>query len=552
MGQEHPSESTSNQELANEKFGEMAESITGDKNLAQKIKDLVTSKIDEAIKKGEEWVENGGIRDEIKKQVEKAVDGKVSEEDKQRILNLTDKLCNVKDDGGKSLVEALGTDGKDLAASLAVNEIKKQISSALPKDVADNVNAMVDAIAATGSLTDPAVKQKLLESVQSAVKEYLPYENSANTINNLLQQIADGKGIDVIDAAKDLGKAIGIDALKETISKNLDPEAAARVNALIDGYTKNGVEGLTDAALAEINAAIDKYAPGADSAAALKDVLQSMKDGTITADKIKDAVKAVGVDGAKALIDKSNLSDDAKKAAKEAVDALAKDGWSGLTDTAKKYIEQYVTDKLGEEAGKSAGAIFEAIVTPGADVWDAIEKNAPTIGEALIDKGLQKLEKWATKQLDKLIGKCPLLKTICDKLGINGGSIVAGIKNVWNVIKGKDLATAFKDLSKLALDWFKNVAAKLIDWGVEILCDLANQVISNVLKWVSDLLGKAANSTNWGTLNKLLLKLQTQVDAARTNGTIKICASGVGTNVVNWIEGKIKKESTKKKEGTIK
>ena len=50
----------------------------------------------------------------------------------------------------------------------------------------------------------------------------------------------------------------------------------------------------------------------------------------------------------------------------------------------------------------------------------------------------------------------------------------------------------------------------------------------------------------------MILKLQAQLDAARTNGTIKICPCGVGSNVVNWIEGRIKKNSTKKKEGEIK
>ena len=547
-----PSEVRNPMDIAGDAYSEAIAAITKDADAAKGIWDAVKEKINNEIQKGKDWIENGGIRDEIKKQVEKAVAGKVSDEDKQRILNMTDALCNVGKDGGKSLVDSLGTDGKDLAASLAVNEIKKQIASALPKDMADNVNAMVDAMAASGSLTDPAVKQKMLEAVQSAVSKYVPYENSAKSINDLLQQVADGKGLDVVEAAKDLGKSIGIDALKDVVSKNLDPKAAAEVNALIDGYVKDGVNGLTDAALAEINAAIDKYAPGADSAAALKDVLQGMKDGTITADKIKDAVKAVGVEGAKALIDKSNLSEDAKKAAKEAVDAMAKDGWSGLTDTAKKYIQQYVSDKLGEEAGSAIGEILDAITTPGGDVWDAIKKNAPAIGDALCNKGLQKLEKWATSQLDKLIGKCPLLKKIFDRLGINGSSIVAGLKNIWNAIKGKNLAEAFKTLSQMALDWLKDVAAKLIDWGVEELAKLVNQVIDKALQWVSDLLGKAANATNWGSLNRLILKLQAQLDAARTNGTIKICPCGVGSNVVNWIEGRIKKNSTKKKEGEIK
>ena len=550
---ESPSEVRNPLDIAGDAYAEAIAALTKDADAAKGIWDAVKEKINNEIQKGKDWIENGGIRDEIKKQVEKAVAGKVSDEDKQRILNMTDALCNVGKDGGKSLVDSLGTDGKDLAASLAVNEIKKQIASALPKDMADNVNAMVDAMAASGSLTDPAVKQKMLEAVQSAVSKYVPYENSAKSINDLLQQVADGKGLDVVEAAKDLGKSIGIDALKDVVSKNLDPKAAAEVNALIDGYVKDGVNGLTDAALAEINAAIDKYAPGADSAAALKDVLQGMKDGTITADKIKDAVKAVGVDGAKALIDKSNLSEDAKKAAKEAVDALAKDGWSGLTDTAKNYIQQYVSDKLGEDAGKAIGEILDAITTPGGDVWEAIDKNGPIIGEALFNKVAEKFESWAQKQIDKLIDKHPFLKELFNVLGIDGKNIVEGIKNFLGVLKEKGLSGLFDALSQQALKWFKDAAAKLIDWGVEKLCELANHVIGEILEWVSKLVGKAADVANWGALKDALNKLQAQLDAARTNGTIRIKVVGVGQKVVDWFESRTKKGGgTEKAKGSFK
>lgn len=542
-----PNETTDSQSLANAEFERQIDGRISDKNLASEIVDVVTKTIDDGLKKGEEWIKNGGIRDAVQKGLDKTLDGKVSDADKQRIQSMADALCNVNSDGGTSFVKALGSDGKDLAASLAVNELKKQISQSLPKDVADSVNTMLDSLAATRDITDPTTRGTLVDAVQAAVKTYVPYGNSADAINRLVADIADGNGVDVIGAAKDLGKSIAADGLKEVVSKNLDKNAAEKINALIDAYTQNGTQGLTDAALAEINAAIDKYAPGADSAAALKDVVSKMANGTAKPEDLRGVGTSVVADAAKNLIDKSGLSAEAKQAAKEAVDQLAKNGLSGLTGTAQAYIQQYVTGKLGENAGNAAGAIFGSIVTPGADVWDALEKNAPIIGQAVLDKCLQKAETWAAGELDKLIAKCPALKNVLDNLGINGASIVGGLKNIWNVISGKDLAEALTALSQLAVDWFKDLAAKLIDWGVKELIGLANSVIAEVLDWVSDLLGKIAEDVNWSVLKDALLKLQSQLDAVRTNGAIKISVSGVGSNVVNWIESKMKKGGGQKK-----
>ena len=542
-----PNETTDSQSLANAEFERQIDGRISDKNLASEIVDIVTKTIDDGLKKGEEWIKNGGIRDAVQKGLDKTLDGKVSDADKQRIQSMADALCNVNSDGGTSFVKALGSDGKDLAASLAVNELKKQISQSLPKDVADSVNTMLDSLAATRDITDPTTRGTLVDAVQTAVKTYVPYGNSADAINRLVADIADGNGVNVIGAAKDLGKSIAADGLKDVVSKNLDKDAAEKINALIDAYTQNGTQGLTDAALAEINAAIDKYAPGADSAAALKDVVSKMANGTAKPEDLRGVGTSVVADAAKNLIDKSGLSAEAKQAAKEAVDQLAKNGLSGLTGTAQAYIQQYVTGKLGENAGNAAGAIFDSIVTPGADVWDALEKNAPIIGQAVLDKCLQKAETWAAGELDKLIAKCPALKNVLDNLGINGASIVGGLKNIWNVISGKDLAEALTALSQLAVDWFKDLAAKLIDWGVEQLVGLANSVIAKVLDWVSDLLGKIADDVNWSVLKDALLKLQAQLDAVRTNGAIKISVSGVGSNVVNWIESKMKKGGGQKK-----
>ena len=327
-----PAEPKDAQTLANEAFYKEVEKIVkdiadGDESLAQKIKDFVKGKIDEMIKKGEDWIENGGIRRTILEQVDKMVEGKVSPEDAQRIHNLVDTLCNVNKDGGESFLNTLGTDGKDLAVSLAIEALKKQLSDALPEDAADMVNALLDVLKENGTAED--YKKAVIGQLQDLITKYVPYENTANTLNNILQNIADGNAIDVMDSIKDVGKNLGIDLLKDAITKNLDPELAAKINALLDGFAANGIQGLTDEALAQINALIDKYAPGSDSAQKIKDIIKGTLNGTVTASDLKDAATSLAVDGAKKLINDSNLPQGVKDAANAAIDELAEDGISG-------------------------------------------------------------------------------------------------------------------------------------------------------------------------------------------------------------------------------
>ena len=536
-------------DLAGEYLAGAIDGAVKDPNVVQKLVDKLSAKVKEGVEKGKEWIENGGIRDEAKKLIQKELGDKVSQADMDRILVLTDKFCDIPKDNGKGLVSALGNEGLALADSLAVNEIKKQVTKALPKDVADKLCATIDAAAASHDLTDPAFKAGMFESLKASVNQYLPYENSAKSINSLIDDIAAGNSINVIDAAKNLGTSIGIDALKAAVTKNLDPEAAAKINALIDGYTDGGVKGLTEAAQKEINAAIDKYAPGKESADALKGVVEDLKNGTLKPEDLKNAAKVLGVDAAKSLIDKSNLSEEQKKAAKEAIDNIAEDGWDGFTESAQAYVQAYVSEKLGEDAGAAVGNVVGAILDldPGTDPWNAIQIAAPVVGEAIFDLGLQYAEKWATEQIDKLIAKNPTLKKIFDFLGINGGSIVAGIKNIWSVLSNcKNLKEAFAKFSQMALEWFKDIAAKLIDWAVDKILGFVNQIVGQVLEWISELLGKLAEKfENIGCIRDVLLKLQAQLDAARTNGSIRITVSGVGEKVINWIEKKHQKSQQK-------
>ena len=533
-------------DIAQTAYDDKISTLIEDKTVAQKVKDFVKGEIDKVVAKGEEWVENGGIRDAIKKGLDKILDGKVSDAQMQEILNLTDGLCNVNKDGGTSLIAALKTDGKDLAVSLAINELEKQLSNALPEDVADTLNSMLDVIADKGTAKD--VRDSLLLEAQKLVSKYVPYDNSVKTINGVLQDIIDGNAIDAMDTVKGLGVSVGADALKDVLSKNLPPEVADRINGLLDGFAQNGAQGLTDAAKNEIYGLIDQYAPGGDSAKQLKNVIDGVISGSVTGNDLKDAATSIVGDGAKGLINNSNLPQDVKNAANAAIDGLMQNGLTGLTTNARDFISDYVADYLGDAAaGDAVGKIFDAVVTPGVDPWQEIVNQAPVIGAAIGHKVVAEVEKFAAAQIDKLIAKCPALQKVLNKLGINGAGIINGVKNVFSVLKNApDLQTALTKLGDMAVNFLKDIAGKLIDWALEwAISWINNNIIPKVVDWASETLAKMAGSTNNELLQKGLAWLSDQVKNCKKCAAIKIKVDGTGAKIVDKVDQWIKsKQST--------
>lgn len=437
-------------------------------------------------------------------------------------------------DGGKT------DKNDDGVAKSVVDGLKKQLTDSLPKDVADEIGRLLDSLDIEG--LGEAARQEILKAVQRIVSEKVP-DYSAAEINKVLQDLSDGTAIDPVETTKDLGRSVAADALKDVIDKNLDPEIAKKIDALIDGYMKDGAQGLSDAALAEINKLIDQYAPGTDSAKALKDAVSGVVSGTASTADLKNAATAVASDGAKKLIDESNLPDDVKKAAKEAVDGLAENGINGLTSNMRDFISDYVADKLGSEAaGEAVGQIFDAIVTPGADPWQEIVAQAQVIGQAVGQKFLAEAEKVIADQIDKVIEKYPALKAVLDRLGIDGTGIVNGFVNVLGVLfAAPDLSTAIQQLSGMAVQFLKDIAAKLIDWALEWAVGwLNNTLIPKVCDWASAKLGDWANATDNKLIQQGLEWLKTQCEKCKKCGGIKIQTAGTGQKVVDYIEGKIK------------
>lgn len=517
--------------IANEAFGHAVDSVVSDGAVSQAIKDFMSQ---------------GG---DVQQTLSSFLDGKVTEDQKSQILTLSDALGKVGEDGGKSLINALGDQGAQLADSLVINEIKNQLLSSLPKDQAEQLNAIIGALDARGLSAE--TKQKIADVVQDLVSKTLP-NYSAETINGLIQDIVDGNSIDKLDTVKDLGKSITADALKAVLKNNLDPKLAGKINSLIDGYMKNGAQGLSEAALKELNALIDQYAPGANTAKLLKDTVNGIVSGTANPADWKDVATSVVSDAANKLIDESNLPQDVKDAAKAAVNGLAQNGLTGLTTNMRDFISDYVSDKLGsDEAGEAVGKIFDSIITPGVDPWQEIVKQAPVIGMALAEKCLAEAEKLAAQQIDKLIAKYPNVKKVLDKLGINGAGVVQGVVNVLGVLlAAPNLSTAITQLSAMAVNFLKNIAAKLIDWALEWAVSwLNNTLMPKVLTWASNTLEKWADSVDNDLIKKGLEYLKQQCENCKKQGGIKIKTAGTGKKVVDYVDDLIKKRK-KSQSGT--
>lgn len=517
--------------IANEAFGHAVDSAVSDGAVSQAIKDFMSQ---------------GG---DVQQTLSSFLDGKVTEDQKSQILTLSDALGKVGEDGGKSLINALGDQGAQLADSLVINEIKNQLLSSLPKDQAEQLNAIIGTLDAKGLSAE--TKQKIAGVIQDSVSKTLP-NYSAETINGLIQDVVDGNSIDKLDTVKDLGKSITADALKAVLKNNLDPKLAGEINSLIDGYMKNGTQGLSEAALKELNALIDQYAPGANTAKLLKDTVNGIVSGTANPADWKDVATSVVSDAANKLIDESNLPQDVKDAAKAAVNGLAQNGLTGLTTNMRDFISDYVSDKLGsDEAGEAVGKIFDAVVTPGIDPWQEIVKQAPVVGMALAEKCLAEAEKLAAQQIDKLIAKYPNVKKVLDKLCINGAGIVQGVVNVLGVLlAAPNLSTAITQLSAMAVNFLKNIAVKLIDWALEWAVSwLNNTLMPKVLTWASNTLEKWADSVDNDLIKKGLEYLKQQCENCKKQGGIKIKTAGTGKKVVDYVDDLIKKRK-KSQSGT--
>ncbi len=165
-------------------------------------------------------------------------------------------------------------------------------------------------------------------------------------------------------------------------------------------------------------------------------------------------------------------------------------------------------------------SLVENMISAGGydNVWNIIQSPAPiqqspappqgsqggsqksgttTLGSMVLDK----VNALIDNALSDLCKKHPVLQEIFSALKISGSSITGAAINVGGVLKdvlfgSKTLKDAIKDLSCLAIEGLKNMAASLVEWGLDKLQALLNNVINKALDWILNKLNDWTNSIN--------------------------------------------------------
>lgn len=134
---------------------------------------------------------------------------------------------------------------------------------------------------------------------------------------------------------------------------------------------------------------------------------------------------------------------------------------------------------------------------------------------------LEKLESWTSKQLDAWINKNPTLQKWLEALGIDGNSIVNGVKDIWGVLTGNgSLSDKLSQLVSKAQNTLCNMAANVLKYGLDKL----GQWLSGIgQKWIGKLTG-ALNKIFGGHGIKIPQKLLNKFQAALN----KLVGRGVG------------------------
>jgi len=270
------------------------------------------------------------------------------------------------------------------------------------------------------------------------------------------------------------------------------------------------------------------------------------KDGTFDAQTTDNLIKlASGLAGdaaENALLKAGFSKEDAaksKKLVKEVVSASLK-GDKDLGDVIRDNIASYVLDKIEGLVGAEGRALWQNAWNEylnGGDVWASVSAAAMGTLEIIAFKELEKI---VDAQLESLLAKNPFLKDIFDILGINTGSIMQGIKNIWGVLTGPgSLQDKLQQLVSMAADALKAMVQKLIDWGVQEISKMINKLISEIGQKIRDFVGNLLGNfkTLLGGLYEKFCQACLKLEQEASKKIAGVVEEG-GKVLKNFIDGK--------------
>ena len=175
----------------------------------------------------------------------------------------------------------------------------------------------------------------------------------------------------------------------------------------------------------------------------------------------------------------------------------------------------------GQGSGGTKVNPLDPTYDPWGDVWDAMPD---AVGD-VCEKVLSEAEGYVGKQLDKLIAKYPGLQNVLNHIGIDGTGLVRGVVNIVGVlITAPDIGTAIGQLMDMAVNSLKQIATRLIQWGVQWLAEklLGNLLVPQAVQWIEK------TASNW-LIGVATPVIDAGLDALRTQ--IEKCARCAGFKV---------------------
>ena len=194
----------------------------------------------------------------------------------------------------------------------------------------------------------------------------------------------------------------------------------------------------------------------------------------------------------------------------------------------------------GEQGpGSNAGGTKVDPLSPMYDPWGEVFDSMPDEVGEVCEKVLSAAEGYAGKQLDKLIAKYPGLQNVLNHLGIDGTGVVRGVVNIIGVlVTSPDLGTALGRLTDMALNSLKQIAVRLIQWGVQWLAQklLGNMLMPQVVKWVENAVSGWAVGMATPVIDTGLQALRSQIEKCAKRAGLKINPSAPTQTTTKFVE----------------
>ena len=452
---------------------------------------------------------------------------------------------------GNAAAQAANDLGKalDSGTQAVIDELQAALEGAYPADVAEEIAGLVSDAIAGGA--------DKLDEYRDKLADLLPGEGAVDALDKLIDKLGSGDlgGLaDVVEkfgeaaaqAAGDLGKGLSdaldagaqavIDEIRDALGWSLPSDVADEIAGLIADAIEGGKDKLD-----EYREKLGDLLPG-DSAKDALDALFEQLGGDLggLADAVADLGKKAAVDYLTGVLVDLGVADglpleDIEKAVEALVDN-AYDAGKSIVDALQQAVEEGlfgeggladILDKLGIDLSQiSVDGLIDALEEAVSDAW-----------ETITTVGLQKLEEFAADQLDKWISSNPAIQEVFKSLGIDGESIIKGLKEIGGILSDNgSLEETFGKLVSWAQNKLCNMAQSALKYGLDKLAswlsDIAHKWVSKAVDW---LMGKFAELFGVTVPTDAIQAFQAKLDQLAGQGIKKAMdyAQGAGTSIIN-------------------